>query len=212
MEQVFAARLENLFRQYLLVGGMPRVVKAFEDKVLMEELQRLQSALIRTYIDDFAKYASTAKHKYLKAVYSSAPKMAGRRYKYSPINPGIEAKFLKEALGLLCDERCLSKICHASGGGVPLLATANERKFKISFLDVGLMQNALGVQDAIILDDSIMQINAGSIAEQFVAQELLACADPYSDKKLHFWAREAPGSNAEVDFLIEIEGMPNLYF
>ena len=53
MEQVFAARLEKLFRQYLLVGGMPRVVKAFADEVLMEELQRLQSGLIRTYIDDF---------------------------------------------------------------------------------------------------------------------------------------------------------------
>ena len=96
LEQVFAARLEELFRQYLLVGGMPRVVKAFEDQVLMEELQRLQSGLIRTYIDDFAKYASTAKHKYLKEVYSSAPQMAARRYKYSHVNPGIEAKFLKE--------------------------------------------------------------------------------------------------------------------
>lgn len=53
-----------------------------------------------------------------------------------------------------------------------------------------------------------MQINAGSVAEQYVAQELLACADPYSDKKLHFWAREARGSSAEVDFLIEIDGKP----
>jgi len=208
MEQVFAARLEKLFRHYLLIGGMPRVVKAFTDKVLLEELQRLQAGLIRTYIDDFAKYASTAKHKYLKEVYSSAPRMAGRRYKYSHVNPAIESKFLKEAVGLLCDARCLSKICHASGAGVPLLATANERKFKIAFLDVGLMQNALGVQDLIILDDSVMQINAGSIAEQFVAQELIASADPYADKKLHFWAREARGSNAEVDYLIEIEGLP----
>lgn len=208
MEQVFATRLEQLLRQYLLVGGMPGVVNAFKNKVLMEELMRLQSGLIRTYTDDFAKYASTAKHKYLKEVYSSAPQMAGRRYKYSHVNPGVEAKFLKEALGLLCDARCLSKICHASGAGVPLSATTNERKFKIAFLDVGLMQNALGVQDSIILDNSIMQINAGGIAEQYVAQELLACADLHSDKKLHFWAREARGSNAEVDFLIEIEGMP----
>ncbi len=69
----------------------------------MEELQRLQSGLIRTYTDDFAKYASTSKHKYLKEVYSRAPQMAGRRYKHSHINPGIEAKFLKEALGLLRD-------------------------------------------------------------------------------------------------------------
>ena len=208
LERVFATRLEQLLRQYLLVGGMPRVVNAFKNKVLMEELQRLQSGLIRTYTDDFAKYASTAKHKYLKEVYSNAPQMAGRRYKYSHVNPSIEAKFLKEALGLLCDARCLSKICHASGAGVPLLATANERKFKIAFLDVGLMQNALGAQDSIILDDAVMQINAGSIAEQVVAQELFACANPYTEKKLHFWAREARGSHAEIDFLIEIEGRP----
>ena len=208
IEKAFATRLEQLFRQYLLVGGMPRVVNAFTKKVSMEELQRLQSGIVRTYADDFAKYASSAKHKYLKEVYSSAPQMAGRRYKYSHVNPGIEAKFLKEALGMLCNARCLSKISHASGAGVPFLATTSERKFKIAFLDVGLMQNALGVQSSIILDNSIMQINAGSVAEQYVAQELLSCADPYSDKKLHFWAREARGSNAEVDFLIEIGGMP----
>jgi len=205
---VIASRLEEVFRQYLLVGGMPRVVDAFREKVLIGELQRLQPGLIRTYTDDFAKYASTAKHKYLKEVYVSAPKMVGRRYKYSHVNPNIEAKFLKESIGLLCDARLLFKICHASGAGVPLLATMNERKFKIAFLDVGLMQNALGIQNAIILDDVIMQINAGSIAEQVVAQELLAYADPYADEKLHFWAREARGSNAEVDFLIEIDGMP----
>jgi len=208
MAPVFATRLEQLFRQYLLVGGMPRVVDAFRKNVLMDELHRLQSGLIRTYTDDFAKYASTAKHKYLKEVYVSAPKMVGRRYKYSNVNPNIESKFLKEAIGLLCDARLLFKICHSSGAGVPLLATVNERKFKVASFDVGLMQNALDIQNAIILDDAIMQINAGGIAEQFVAQELLACANPYADKKLHFWAREARGSNAEVDFLTEIDGMP----
>jgi len=208
IEPVFVTRLEQLFRQYLLVGGMPSVVNAFRKTVPMDELQRLQSGLIRTYTDDFAKYASTAKHKYLKEVYASAPNMVGQRYKYSHINPNIEAKFLKDAISLLCDAKLLFKICHASGAGVPLLATANERKFKIAFLDVGLMQNALAIQEAIILDDAIMQINAGSVAEQLVAQELLAYSDPHVDKRLHFWAREARGSNAEVDFLIEIGGMP----
>jgi len=70
------------------------------------------------------------------------------------------------------------------------------------------MQNALGAQDSIILDDSVMQINAGSIAEQVVAQELLACANPYADKKLHFWAREARGSHAEIDFLKAYKANP----
>ncbi|RLB96984.1 MAG: hypothetical protein DRH90_24030 [Deltaproteobacteria bacterium] len=206
--QAFKSRLEQLFRQYLLVGGMPRVVNAYQKKVQMNELQRLQSGLIRSYTDDFAKYASTAHHKYLKEVYTSAPRMIGRRYKYSHINPSIESKYLKNALALLDDARLVFKVCHASGAGVPLMATMNERKFKITYIDVGLMQNALGLQADTVLADDIMQINAGSVAEQFAAQELIALADPYTEKRLYFWAREAHNSNAEVDYLMEIDGMP----
>ena len=208
LEPVFSSRLEQLFRQFFLVGGMPRVVDAFGKNVAMDELQRLQAGLVRSYSDDFAKYASTARHKYLREVYASAPRMVGRRYKYAHVAPDVESKFLKEAVGLLCDAGLIYKICHSSGAGVPLLASANERKFKISFVDVGLMQNALNIQQAFVLEDAVMQINAGSIAEQVVAQELLAHEDPFVDKKLHFCARESRGSNAEVDYLIEIEGTP----
>lgn len=208
MGQVFQERLEHLLRQYLLVGGMPGAVNAFVGNVSMEEIQRLLSGLIRTYAEDFAKYASTAKHKYLREVYASGPQMVGRRYKYSHINPDIESKFLQEALGLLCDARCMTRICYASGAGVPLAAGIKERKFKVAFLDVGMMQNALGIQASIILNKSVMQINGGSVAEQYAAQELLAYADPYSDTKLYFWAREARGSSAEIDYLIDIDGMP----
>ena len=208
MEQIFQKRFEHLLRQYLLIGGMPGAVNAFASNVSMEEIQRLQSGIFRTYADDFAKYASTAKHKYLREVFASAPRMVGQRYKYSHINPNIESKFLKEALGLLCDARCMIRICHASGAGIPLAARINERKFKVAFLDVGMMQNALGIQTSIILNKSVMQINTGSVAEQYAAQELLACADPYSDTKLYFWARDARGSSAEIDYLIDIDGVP----
>ena len=208
IERAILDRIEKLFRRYLLVGGMPGIVGAFEKGVLMDELKRLQSGLVRTYADDFGKYASSAKHKYLKEVYARAPQMVGQRYKYSHVNPNIEAKFLKDALSLLCDARLLYRLCHASGAGVPLMSTSNERKFKIAFIDVGLMQNALGVQNSIMLDDPVIQINAGSIAEQVVAQELLAYTDPYADTKLHFWARDARGSHAEIDYLIEINGRP----
>jgi hypothetical protein len=125
---------------------MPIAVNAFAGNVPMAEIQRLQSGLIRTYTDDFSKYATTAKHKYLREVYASAPRMAGQRYMYSRVNPNIESKFLKEALGLLCDARCLTRICHVSGAGIPLSARINERKFKVALLDVGMMQNALGIQ------------------------------------------------------------------
>ncbi len=206
VEPIFSKRLETLIRQYLLVGGMPVAVKAFCNKIILEEIQRLQNGLIRSYGDDFSKYASSAKHKYLNGVYNNAPRMVGRRYKYSHVDRNIEPKFLKEALDLLCDAKCLYKVLHTSGSGLPMAAGINPRKFKIIFLDVGLMQNSLGVQPSLVLDKSIMQINAGSVAEQFVGQEILANAEPYSEPELFFWARDARGSSAEIDYLIEIGG------
>ena len=55
-----------------------------------------------------------------------------------------------------------------------MAAGLNEKKFKVACLDVGLMQNALGIQSSIALNVPVMTINAGGVAEQFVAQELLA--------------------------------------
>jgi len=182
IDPAIKGRLENLIRSFLLIGGMPASVRAFADNISMEEIRRLQLGLIRTYAADFAKYASTAKHKYLKQVYASAPRMVGQRYKYSGVNPDIESKFLKDALQLLCEAMCLTKICHSSGTGLPLAASVNEKKFKLACLDVGMMQNSLGIQTPIALDMPVMQINAGSVAEQFVAQELLACSDPIFGK------------------------------
>ena len=70
-----------------------------------------------------------------------------------------------------------------------------------------MMQNTLGVQDSITLGMPVMQVNSGRVAEQFVAQELLACSDPYIEPELFFQAREARGSSAEVDYLIGVKGM-----
>ena len=207
LEPVFKQHIEDLLRNYFLIGGMPACVNASINNISMEEIRRLQLGLIRTYAADFAKYASTAKHKYLKQVYESAPRMVGQRYKYSRVNPDIESKFLKDALQLLCEARCLTRICHSSGAGLPLAASVNEKKFKVACLDIGMMQNALGVQDSITLGMPVMQVNSGSVAEQFVAQELLACSDPYIEPELFFWAREARGSSAEVDYLIGVKGM-----
>ena len=113
---------------------------------------------------------------------------------------------MKDALHLLCDARCLTKIHHSSGAGLPLAAGVNEKKFKIVHLDVGMMQNALGIQSSIALNTPVMKINTGSVAEQFVAQELLAITDPYAEPGLFFWARDARGSNAEVDYLVTFQG------
>ncbi len=45
-------------------------------------------------------------------------------------------------------------------------------------------------------------MNRGAIAEQFVAQELIAYADPYQASDLYWWSRDKPSSSAKIDFVI----------
>lgn len=74
----------------------------------------------------------------------------------------MESKFLQEALRLLCEARCMTRICHTSGRGVPPATGIKERKFKAAFLDVGMMQNALGIQASIVLNKSVIIIFFGN--------------------------------------------------
>lgn len=48
--------------------------------------------------------------------------------------------------------------------------------------------------------------NIGGIAEQFVAQELLAYSDITKKNQLYYWHREEKHSNAEIDFVFEHQG------
>ncbi len=69
------------------------------------------------------------------------------------------------------------------------------------------MQRSMGLDSCILLEKDIVTINAGSVAEQFVGQELISIGEPYEEKKLFFWARDKKGSSAEVDYLVNIGPM-----
>lgn len=204
-DSLYQQEFERILRRYLLVGGMPKVVAAYLDKASSEELKTLQTSILQTYQMDFSKYASTAKHKYLKEVFLAAPGLVGQQCKYSHINPNIQSRDLKSALQLLVEARCLTPVYHSSGQGIPLAAQINQARFKLLFLDVGLMQRALGLEAELLLAENIEMVNRGSLAEQFVGQELLASQPDYEEKSIYFWAREKKSSSAEVDFLVVIE-------
>ena len=95
---------------------------------------------------------------------------------------------------------------HSAAQGVPLESQIDPKKFKLLFLDVGLMQRALGLA-AIMLEEDLMTVNRGSVMEQFVGQQLLAAMDPFEERRIHFWTREKKSSQAEVDYLIMYRGM-----
>lgn len=204
IEDAIHEKLLELLRSYLIVGGMPAVLIAYLGNKNISACQNIQTGLLQTFRGDFGKYAKTAQHKYLQKVFDAAPRLVGQRIKYVNIDAEVKSRDLRNALELLTMAGIIYPIYLSKASGVPLGAQIDERKLKLNFLDIGLMQNACGLQTQISFERDFMQINSGAVAEQFVGQELRAHGNKHQPSRLFFWAREKKGSQAEVDYVISI--------
>lgn len=201
---IHAHALEH-FKKYILVGGMPAVVDHYLKNNSYLDCQRLQVFILQTYRNDFGKYATKTQHTYLQKFYERAPFLVGQHFKFVDVDREVRSRELKIALEQLCWSGVISRIHATAASGLPLMAQMNENKFKLLFLDIGLLQSVHQVDYEIILKDDVTQINCGKLAEQFVGQELLAYSKYYENTQLFYWVREARNSMAEVDFVWNIE-------
>ncbi|OGV50852.1 MAG: hypothetical protein A3F46_02480 [Legionellales bacterium RIFCSPHIGHO2_12_FULL_42_9] len=211
VESVYHSILLQQIRTYMGLGGMPSVLNAYlasENIALgamsrtydLEQCRVQQATLLSSYRQDFGKYANHTQIKHLQRVFEKTPGMVGDHFKYSKVDPDIRSCLIKSALELLENAGLVYPIYSTAASGIPLITLINEKKFKILFLDVGLMVFASRVPVEWLLADIIL-LNRGAIAEQFVGQELLAYSAKYEQGSLYFWCREKKSSMAEVDFI-----------
>jgi len=198
--------LIKLLREYFVLGGMPAILNCYVERDNLNICQNLQTSLLATYRDDFGKYASQAKHKYLQMAFNKTPILIGKQVKYAHVDAESPTRDIKQALILLEQAGILYKVNSSTCSGLPLNALINEKKFKLLFVDIGLMNRAgkINIQD--LMSEDLMLINQGAIGEQFVGQELLAYQNPYEKPEIYFWDRDKKGSQAEVDYVISMNG------
>jgi predicted AAA+ superfamily ATPase len=203
LESFIHEQLLLLLREYFLIGGMPSVVRCFLETRSFLECQTVLAGLLATYRSDFTKYATKAQHRHLQTFFEKAPGLVSRHFKYTLVSPEHRSQDLKIALEQLGWAGLVHKVLATSASGIPLQMHAKENRFKLLFLDGGLVNcaNKLDIQTAWDMD--LLQINAGTQAEQFVGQELLAYADPHVSAQLYYWERDKKGSMAEVDYVIQ---------
>lgn len=135
-------------------------------------------------------------------MFSKAPALIAKHFKFVDIDSEIQSRDQKPALEALINAGILYPVYHSSANGLPLNATINEKKFKLLFLDVGLVHHASQLEIDTLLNEELTMINQGALAEQFVGQELLAYGKNYEKSELYYWEREKKGSQAEVDYTI----------
>lgn len=202
--EVLHLQLTKLLRQYMVLGGMPAVIDAYLKNEGLRRCQILQSAILNTYRNDFGKYAPLTDHKYLQKLFEKAPGLIGQHLKYVKVDPDMQSRDIKKALHYLCHAGLIYQVFSTTASGLPLNALANEKRFKIVFLDVGLVNYSTHLEAEILLEQNLLLINQGAMAEQFVGQELLAYGVPYEPGHLFFWTRDDKAGKAEVDYIINV--------
>jgi predicted AAA+ superfamily ATPase len=194
--------LQELLRSYLWLGGMPEVINTWLRFQDYEACRVIQDRIIASYQDDFPRYSKRHQVEYVEKVFKAVPLQFGKKFKYVNVDSDTRAILLKGSLALL-EKAGIAHICYyTSGQKPPLAASINEKFFKAFFLDIGLAQRLLRLSYQEWVMNPIMIENLGELAEQFVAQELIAYRSQQTKEHLYYWQRESKNSSAEIDFVI----------
>ncbi len=191
-------------KTFLLVGGMPEVVKTYAETHDLLKCQRVLNDLLITFKDDFSKYKKNAPTHRLKEAFESVARQLGQKFMYSQVESSSSGPSIKAAIEMLAQSGLIFKVYHSSARGLPLGAQIKPKKFKVLLLDTGIAHRMLGFNMAPWLTaGDFSAINKGGLTELMVGLQLLAEADPLTPPQLYYWQRESKNSQAEVDYVIQ---------
>ena len=193
-------KIMELFRLYLVVGGMPAVVSKYMENNNLQEVMSIQQDIIRLYKRDIAQYDLKDKL-YLEEIFELIPpelNAKNKRFILKRLNENAKFDRCETGFVWLKNAGVVLPAYNVEEPKMPLLLARSRNLFKLFQNDVGLLaaQYAEGIQLRIIKGDK--NINYGAIYENAVAQELVAHGlEPYyyNNKK-----------RGEVDFVVELGG------
>lgn len=194
-------RIMDLFRKYLLVGGLPECVDSFINENNIYHVRQIQNEIHELYMADAAKYEKDNGEKLkIRRIYQMIPSNLENKKK-RVVAKSIEGKKGKrmadyeDEFDYLISAGIALEVKAVSQPQYPLVQSSGKNLLKLYLNDVGLLTNILyRTNIKPILDDNL-SINLGSVYESVVAQELLAHGHDlfyYDNKKI-----------GEVDYLVD---------
>jgi predicted AAA+ superfamily ATPase len=192
----------QLFHRYTLVGGMPEVVACYAETKDVTALSGIYNSLLTSFEDDIGKYArNPTAATILRHCLETAPFQAGNRITFAGFGQSnYRSREVGEAIRTL-QRAMLIYLLYPSSSVEPPITPNLKKSPRLQFLDTGLLNYYVGLQDQVLQHNDLHAFYRGMLAEHIVGQELL-CFDPNTRKKHCFWAREKTQSTAEVDFLL----------
>ena len=195
-------KYESLFREFIVVGGMPEVVNDYVQHHDFNRVDRLQQDILAEYRDDISKHAKGKEKVLVRMCYDAIPKQLmkeQKKFQYSTVERGQTRKKYGGSIQWLKDSAMVQVCNNLFEPGLPLMANANDEQFKLYLNDTGLLCCAYGFETKLsVLNDTISGNARGGIYENVISECLI--------KRGYALYYYKPDSLHEIEFFIEKSG------
>lgn len=206
----------DLFRQYLIVGGMPQAVKEFVESRDFDEVDRVKRDILTLYRADMMKHAQGYEIKVAR-VFDEIPAQLQkheRKFKLADLEKNARMRDYEDALFWLDDAMIVNTCYNSTAPNIGLKLNMDRLTLKCYMADTGLLISHAFDENGIVSEEIYkkilfdkLEVNMGMIVENVVAQILVA-----SGHKLYFYSnpsREDKNARMEIDFLIAKDKISN---
>lgn len=192
----------QLYRQYLVVGGMPECVMQFAQTKDYILIRHTQDTILAGYLNDMSKYNNLNEIKKTRLAYDNITVQLSKkntRFQYKLLKKGGRASEFENAIEWLCLSGIVSRVYKAEQIKKPLENYRDIDAFKIYVSDLGLLcaKKGLAANDILYMVEELNDFKGG-MAENYVNVQL-----SINGYNACYWES---GRGAEIDFVIQREG------
>ncbi len=198
MEEIFHNRLMDMYKQYLIIGGMPECVANWIKYKDIEKVLKIQKELIELYENDFSKHNGRVNSGRILLVFRSIVNQLAKdngKFIYGCVREGARAREFEEAIEWLVSAGMVIRIHNVSKPEHPLNAYEENNHFKLYMFDVGLLKCMAGISNEAILLNADFQFK-GALTENYCIQQL---RDTF-DTSLKYYVQ---GQTSEIDLIVQ---------
>ena len=192
----------QLYRQYLIVGGMPECVMQFAQTKDYILIRHIQDTVLASYLNDMSKYNNLNEIKKTRLAYDNITVQLSKKntkFQYKLIKKGGRASEFENAIEWLCLSGIVSQVYKVEQIRKPLENYRDIDAFKIYVSDLGLLaaKKDLAANDLLYMVEEINDFKGG-MAENYVNVQLAI-----NGYNTYYWESER---GAEIDFVIQRNG------
>lgn len=193
-------RIKEYLKIYMLIGGMPRVVKTYVETDSIKEAETEKSNILFEYMQDFESIENKAFRIKVKQVWESiAQQLAAdnKKFQYGSVKLTARAREYKDAVEYLIDGKYVSPLFKINDVKAPLNDHVDEKSFEMFYNDIGMLSAMYGLTLEDLENESILMSYNGALALQYVYEELQHNPNV---NDIYYWTSQA---TAKIDFIFE---------